>query len=82
MAFIQMSIMSQSLIRTVQVNVILPVDKMMSAPMEDKKYKTLYLLHGVLGSQIDWINNTKIQRYAEEKNLAVVMPAVIKILNG
>lgn len=78
MAFIQMHILSQSLMRTVPVHVILPVDKM---PMpgkkewEEKSYKTLYLLHGVLGNCTDWVNNTRIQRYAEENDLAVVMPS-------
>lgn len=77
MAFIQMNIMSQCLMRTVQVNVILPVDKFDSDNSNSsvKKFKTLYLLHGILGSQVDWINNTMLLRYAEEKNLAVVMPA-------
>lgn len=78
MAFIQMNLLSQSLMRTVNVNVILPADKMVfpgMTPREDKPYKTLYLLHGVFGSQVDWVNGTNIQRYAEEKDLCVVMPA-------
>lgn len=78
MAFIQMNIMSQSLMRTVSVNVILPADKMVLPGMpkrEDKPYKTLYLLHGVFGSYIDWVCGTRIQRYAEENDLAVVMPS-------
>lgn len=78
MAYIQMNLLSQSLMRTVPVNVILPADK---APLpgmperEDKPYKTLYLLHGIIGSHIDWVNGTSIQRWAEESDLAVVMPA-------
>lgn len=75
MAFIQMNIMSSSLMRTVQVNVLLPVDKLGLPIAKGRKFKTLYLLHGVLGSQIDWVNNTRLQRYAEEMDLAVVMPA-------
>lgn len=78
MAYLQMSIFSHSLMRTVLVNVILPVDKVVFPGMsvrEDKPYKTLYLLHGVFGSHVDWINGTNIQRWAEEKDLAVVMPA-------
>lgn len=78
MAFIQMNIMSQSLMRTVPVNVILPADKMVLPGMpkrEDKPYKTLYLLHGVFGSYIDWVCGTRIQRYAEENDLVVVMPS-------
>lgn len=78
MAFLQMNLMSESLMRTVNVNVILPADKFTvpGIPQTDTRpYKTLYLLHGVFGSQIDWINGTNIQRWAEEKDLAVVMPA-------
>ncbi len=82
MAFIQMNMMSQCLMRTVQVNVILPADKIempdkvgQKVRGNDGPFKTLYLLHGVFGSQVDWVNGTNIQRWAEEKNLAVVMPA-------
>ncbi len=81
MAFIQVNMMSESLYRTVNVNVILPADKIAMPDQKDQKiekvkqFKTLYLLHGIFGSQVDWINGTNLQRWAEEKNLAVVMPA-------
>jgi len=78
MALIQMNLMSQSLMRTVPVNVILPADKLPFPGMpqrEEKPYKTLYLLHGVLGNYTDWVSGTRILRYAEEHDLAVVMPS-------
>ncbi|SCP98687.1 alpha/beta hydrolase [Anaerobium acetethylicum] len=78
MAFIQMNLLSKSLMRTVPVNVILPADKMVFPGMpvrEDKPYKTLYLLHGVFGNYTDWVNGTRIQRFAEENDLVVVMPS-------
>lgn len=78
MAFIQMNLMSGSLMRTVNVNVILPADELVFPGMPQPKphpFKTLYLLHGVFGSHVDWVNGTSIQRWAEEKDLAVVMPA-------
>lgn len=78
MALIQMNLMSQALMRTVPVNVIMPADKIPAAgaPVrEEKPYKTLYLLHGVFGSYFDWVSGTRIQRYAEEKDLVVVMPS-------
>ena len=78
MAFIQINMMSESLMRTINVNAIIPVDKISFRKEEErkaKKFKTLYLLHGVFGSQVDWINGTNIQRWAEEKDLAVIMPA-------
>ncbi|MCI8402490.1 MAG: acetylesterase [Lachnospiraceae bacterium] len=78
MAFITMNLMSQSLMRTVPVNVVLPVDKIAFPGMKKRPeapFKTLYLLHGVFGSYIDWVNGTRVQRYADENNLCVVMPS-------
>lgn len=78
MAWIQVNLLSQSLMRTVPVNVILPVDKLRAPGMPvrpDKPYKTLYLLHGIFGNYTDWVNGTRIQRYAEENDLCVVMPS-------
>ncbi len=77
MALIQFTYVSQALLRSVTVQVILPADKL--TPKGEytprKKYKTLYLLHGLWGSQVDWVSGTRIQRWAEERDLAVVMPA-------
>lgn len=78
MAFIQVNMVSECLMRTVNVNVILPVDGIQFPglpPRENKPLKTLYLLHGIFGSQTDWINGTNIQRWAEEHSMAVVMPS-------
>ncbi|MBQ9195947.1 MAG: acetylesterase [Clostridia bacterium] len=73
MAYIQVSMMSQCLMRTVNITVVLPADKVPRQPL--RPFKTLYLLHGIFGSQYDWINGTNVQRWADEKDLAVVMPA-------
>lgn len=77
MALIRMNLLSRSLMRTVNVNVILPADKLVVSgeSMRTGPYQTLYLLHGLLGSENDWISGTAIQRWAEERDLAVVMPA-------
>ena len=77
MAFIQVSFMSKTLMRTVPLQVILPVDKFTfgQPEREEKPFKTLYLLHGIFGNETDWVHGTRIQRWAEEKKLAVVMPA-------
>ena len=78
MALIQANFMSKCLMRTVTVNVILPVDKftLPGEPVREKKpFKTLYLLHGIFGDHNDWITGTRIARWAQENNLAVVMPA-------
>ena len=78
MAVFNINYMSKALSRTVQIMVILPTDKMVFPGMpvrEEKPFKTLYLLHGVFGSQVDWLYGTRIQRWAEANDLAVVMPA-------
>lgn len=78
MALLQVNFISESLMRSVTMQVILPVDKI---PMpgekkpEEKPLKTLYLLHGIFGNYTDWVSGTNIQRWAEERNLAVVMPS-------
>ena len=79
MALIQINYLSNALARTVPVNVILPTDKVDSKThrytKRDKPFKTLYLLHGMFGNYTDWCANTRVQRWAEERNLAVVMPS-------
>lgn len=78
MALLQVTFMSKCLMRNVQMQVILPVDKFDYSGMpvgEKKNFKTLYLLHGIFGSSLSWISNSRIQKWAEEKNLAVVMPS-------
>ena len=79
MAVFQGTFMAQTLNRTVPFVVILPTDKAVppGMPQRDpgKPYKTLYLLHGIIGSCIDWLYGTRIQRWAEKRELAVVMPS-------
>lgn len=86
MAIIEVNFMSRSFMRSVTCSVILPVDKFKTRPVDEfnfskveqkeiKEFKTLYLLHGVFGNHMDWISGTSIQRFAEERNLAIVMPA-------
>ena len=76
MALIQVNYLSQALFRIVPLNVILPVDRFDADTNrylngKERKYKTLYLLHGLLGNYTDWVSQTRIQKWAEEKNLAV-----------
>lgn len=71
MALIQVNFTSDSLMRMVPIQVILPVEKQ----TEPAPFPTLYLLHGVTGNYTDWVTKTNIQRWAEAKGLAVVMPS-------
>ena len=45
MALVQVDFFSEKLMRTVTINAIIPVDKKLNQP--NKKFKTLYLLHGI-----------------------------------
>ena len=78
MAVLSAMISSAALMRTINIKVFLPADRINmdgTYDKEEKKYKTLYLLHGVLGSENDWLYRTNLIRYAEDKQIAVVMPA-------
>lgn len=78
MALVKVDFFSKSLLRTVTINAIIPIDKMTpaGAPVRAKKpYKTLYLLHGIFGNYTDWVTGTRIQAWAQERNLAVIMPS-------
>lgn len=78
MSTLQIDFFSKSLMRTVTVNAIVPVDKiaMPGQPVrENKPYKALYLLHGFMGDHTDWIVQTRVHLWAQERNLVVIMPA-------
>lgn len=74
LAFIQINVMSETLLRNVNINAVIPVDADLLQRSSDltslkdtKKYPALYLLHGIFGNQSDWVNMTVVQRVAEEK---------------
>ena len=69
MALIQMEFKSETLKRTVSLNVILPVEKFRGP------YPTLYLLHGLTDNCNGWLSYSRIRLWAEESGLAVVMPS-------
>ncbi len=46
-----------------------------SLGLRQKRYPTLYLLHGLSDDHTVWQRRTSIERYVEGLNLAVVMPA-------
>ncbi len=80
MALIKVDYLSKALFREVPLTVLLPSDKFDADTNRyllegGQKFKTLYLLHGLLGNHTDWVTRTRIFEWAEEKNLAVVMPS-------
>lgn len=72
MGLMHFSFLPQSLGFHTNVYVILPFDK----KKVKKDYPVLYLLHGGGGNAQDWIRYTSIERYAEENEIAVIMPEV------
>ncbi|MBQ6528259.1 MAG: acetylesterase [Clostridia bacterium] len=71
MAFLQIDLKAKALGRKAHLNVFLPTDVDNKQP---GPYKTLYLLHGIFGNSSSWVTSSCVQRYAEMKNLCVVMP--------
>lgn len=82
MALFQCKIFSRALHRSVSVNVILPLPTGGNAPpgadihypKQGEKYPVLYLLHGFSGDESDWMRYSRIECYAQTKNIAVIMP--------
>lgn len=74
MAFFEMMFKSEALAVSVSVNVIIPETAKRTSG--EKTYKTLYLLHGLSDDHTVWMRRTAIERYAADKGIAVVMPAV------
>lgn len=71
MSTMRINFVSKQLSRAVNVSVILPIEN--EVPQDG--YKTLYLLNGYLGDDLDWLHQTRIKNIAMESNIAVVMPA-------
>jgi len=77
MALIHCDFFSEVLNLCCSMVVILPERPLSTiAASPDHKFPTLTLLHGLSDDHTIWQRRTSIERYAEEKGLAVVMPAV------
>jgi putative tributyrin esterase len=81
MAVLRMNILSKFLGMLTNITVFLPTFSprdTLTNPNFYKpgmKFQTLYLLHGGIGDDADYVNLTSIVRYADENHIAVVMPA-------
>lgn len=78
MAIIDVNFFSNTLMRQVTYKAIVPTDKPVmpgEKPEELKPFKTLYLLHGIMGNYNDWVTHTRVTKLAAEKGVAVVMPS-------
>ena len=69
---------SKSLQRRTSISVILPADNIHflqdAEEIVPKPYRTLYLLHGLYGSDDIFLANTSIQKFAEDNEIAIVIP--------
>ncbi|WP_458405333.1 alpha/beta hydrolase [Methanobrevibacter sp.] len=69
---------SKCLQRRTSISVILPADNIHflsdSEEIVPQPYKTLYLLHGLYGSDDIFLANTSIQKFAEDYGIAIVIP--------
>lgn len=79
MAVMRVSFRSEALDRSVDLNVIVPMETA-GIPGEVKALKprvfqTLYLLNGYSGNQDDWLTFSDIRRLSDQYDLAVVMPS-------
>lgn len=78
MSIVKVNFFSESLLRTVNFVAIIPIDKRSvdgNMLRGKEPFKAMYLLHGVYGSEYDWITSTCIRQWAQDWNLAVFMPA-------
>lgn len=80
MAILKTNVLSRCLGRQVDFNVIIPTFQLSHTdqninPYEEKKLKTLVLLHGFTGDCNDYLMFSNVARYAEKHNLAILMPS-------
>lgn len=85
MAKLTCNFISSTLKRAVDITVVIPsvtfpeacgdgaVTGVVPRHKKSEKYPVLYLLHGVGNDHATWDSYTKVELYAEERNLAVVM---------
>lgn len=68
MALLHVDFYSDVLGRGAHMDAILP------ERCPEARWRTLYLLHGMTDDHTTWQRRTSIERYAEERNLAVILP--------
>lgn len=76
MAFLQVSYESKTLNGMTNFSAFIPIDTYEDSTQmkSEKPMKTLYLLHGYTGGQLDWACKARVQGLAQEQNLAIIMP--------
>lgn len=81
MALMTLNFPSKYLNSNQTVSVILPDAPRTRSPREyyasETERPVLWLLHGTFGDHSDWVRKTKIENYALERGLIVVMPSAL-----
>lgn len=75
MAVFDGSLYSEALQMQTGVTVILP-ENSGATPLQDGKFPVLYLLHGLEDDHTCWLRRSRVDFYARNKNLVIVMPEV------
>ena len=77
MALLNMHFFSEVLALTSSLTIILPDTLYRGVgKAQDQAFPVLYLLHGGSDDHSNWTRNTSIERYAQDKGLMIVCPAV------
>lgn len=81
-AYIHCNFFSHVLKMQVDISVLIPERKrteqrIISGKKKDtEKFQTLYLLHGFTGDYLTYLRTSKIEKYADEHQIMVVMPSI------
>lgn len=67
------SVLSEVLEMETGITVVFPNDYKSGAD-----FKVAYMLHGLYGSNGDWVNYTRLPLYANEKNVIFIMPDAVR----
>lgn len=70
MAFFEVRCKSESLGKQVRVNVVIPGDRRKNPGV----IPVIWLLHGLTDDESMWARRTSVERYADDRGFAVVMP--------
>ena len=73
MSFFRGDVYSYALDKMTPLNIYLPHDDNRRFRV-DKPQRTLILLHGLEGNHSYWNRYTSVERYAQRRNLALIMP--------
>lgn len=72
MAFIRTALFAETLEMSTDIDVVIPMAALRSS--RDGKLPVLYLLHGLGGDHTEWTRQASVERYAEDKGIALILP--------